>query len=151
MMSIRKVSPWISRLIILAVAGLFTAIGVKFILDPQGAAATSGITIEPGIAYTNTRTGFGVFPLGFALILLFCLFSSRRLLTALALIATVTAVILFVRLYAAALDNTFAASARLLAPETAITVISLLGVWLEWARRSHAAKGGAVPTGDTLA
>ena len=146
-MSFAKISPWISRLIILAVAGLFTAISLKFILDPHGAAAASGITIEPGLAYTSTRTGFGGFPLGFALILLFCLFSSRRLLAALAFIATVTAVILLVRVYAAATDNTFAASAYLLAPETVITLISLVGVWLEWRRRGHIAKTGPASAG----
>jgi hypothetical protein len=146
-MSFSKISPWISRLIILAVAGLFTAIGLKFILDPQGSAAASGISIEPGLAYTSTRTGFGGFPLGFALILLFCLFSSRRLLAALSFIATVTAVILVVRVYAAATDNTFAASAYLLAPETAITLISLLGVWLEWSRRGHIAKTSPASAG----
>jgi hypothetical protein len=141
-MSSWRISPWISRLIVLVVAGLFTAISLKFILDPQGSATASGITIEPGLAYTSTRTGFGGFPLGFALILVFCLFSSWRLLAALSFIATVTAVILFVRLYAAATDHTFAASAYLLAPEAAITVVSLLGVWLEWTRRAHAAKIG---------
>ena len=146
-MSFWKISPWISRLIILAVAGLFTAISLKFILDPQGSAAASGITIEPGLAYTSTRTGFGGFPLGFALILLFCLFSSRRLLAALSFIATVTAVILLVRVYAAATDNTFAGSAYLLAPETAITLISLLAVWLEWSRRRHVARTSPVSAG----
>jgi hypothetical protein len=146
-MSFWKVSPWISRLIILAAAGLFTAISLKFILDPQGSAAASGITIEPGLAYTSTRTGFGGFPLGFALILLFCLLSSRRLLAGLAFIATVTAVILLVRVYAAAADNTFAASAYLLAPEIVITTISLLGVWLEWSRPGHVTKTSPASAG----
>ncbi len=150
-MSLAKISPWISRLIILAVAGLFTAISFKFLLDPQGSAAASGITIEPGLAYTNTRTGFGGFPLGFALILLFCLFSSRRFLAALAFTATVTGVILFVRLYAVATDGTFAASAYLLAPETAITIVSLLGVWLEWRRRGRDGKASAAPAGHGAA
>jgi hypothetical protein len=135
-------APWISRLIILAVAGLFGAISLKFIVDPQAAAAASGITIEPGIGFTSARAGFGGFPLGFAVILAFCLISPRRLLAGLAFIATVTVVILLVRLYAAAADSTFAASAHLLAPEATITIVSLLGVWLESARRARDAATG---------
>jgi hypothetical protein len=132
-----KLSPWISRLIILAVAGLFTMISLKFVFDPQHAAANAGITLQPGLGYTNTRAGFGGFPLGFAAILVFCLFSSRRLLAALSSIATVAAVILAVRLYGAAEDATFSQSAHLLIPETVLLVISLLGAALETKRRNH--------------
>jgi peptidoglycan/LPS O-acetylase OafA/YrhL len=111
-------------------------ISAKFVLDPQHAAASSGITIEPGIGYTNTRAGFGGFPLGFAVILVFCLFSSRRLLAALAAIATVAAVILAVRLYGAQQDATFSQSAHLLIPEAAIFVVSLLAALMEGRRRA---------------
>jgi hypothetical protein len=132
-----KLSPWLSRLIIVAVAGLFTMISLKFVVDPRAAAANSGIIIEPGLGYTNTRAGFGGFPLGFAVILIFCLFSSRRLLAALGSIATVAAVILAVRLYGAAQDATFVQSAHLLIPEALLLVISLLGAVMETKRRVH--------------
>jgi len=134
-----KMSPWIGRLIVLAVAGLFMMISLKFVLDPQHAAANAGITIAPGIGTTNTRAGFGGFPLGFATILLFCLFSPRRLLAALSSIATVAAVILAVRLFGAARDATFAGSAHLLIPEAAILVVSLLAAAIEAGRRRHLA------------
>lgn len=139
-MSFWTLLPWLNRLIILAVAALFSTISLKFILDPLAAATASGITIQPGLGYTNTRAGFGGFPLGVALILLFCLFSSRRLLAALASIATVAAVILLVRLYAAVVDNTLSGSAHLLAPEAVVTIAALLGVWMESARRARDVK-----------
>jgi hypothetical protein len=132
-----KISPWLSRLIILAVAGLFTMISLKFILDPRAAAENSGIIIQPGVGYTNTRAGFGGFPLGFAAILVYCLFSSRRLLAALSFIVTIATVILAVRLYGAAEDATFSQSAHILIPETVILAVSLLGVVLEMKRRHH--------------
>jgi hypothetical protein len=132
-----KMSPWFGRLIVLAVAGLFTMISLKFVLDPQHAAASAGITIAPGIGTTNTRAGFGGFPLGFAAILLFCLFSPRRLLAALSSIATVAAVILAVRLFGAARDATFAGSAHLLIPEALIFIVSLLAAAIEAGRRRH--------------
>jgi Domain of unknown function (DUF4345) len=139
-MTFWKLSPWLSRLIILGVAGLFAMISFKFVLDPQHAAASSGITPESAVGTTNVRAGFGGFPLGFAAILAFCLFSSRRLLPALALIATVGGVILAVRLYGAGVDGTFSESAHLLIPEAAIVVVSLLGVLME-ARRHALAPG----------
>jgi len=134
-----KLSPWLGRLVILAVAGLFMMIGLKFVLDPQHAAASAGIAIEPGLGTTNTRAGFGGFPLGFAAILVFCLFSSRRLLAALASTATVAAIILLVRLLGAAWDSTFAQSAHLLIPEAAILAVSLLAAVIEARRRHHVA------------
>ena len=132
-----KISPWLSRLIILAVVGLFTMISLKFVFNPQQAAEESGIIIQSAIGFTNTRAGFGGFPLGFAVILVFCLFSSRRLLAALSSIVTVAAVILAVRLYGAVQDATFNQSAHLLIPETVLLVIALLGVVMETKRRNR--------------
>ena len=134
-MSFWKVSPWLSRLVILAVAGLFAMISFKFVSDPQHAAAGAGITLDSAIGTTNTRAGFGGFPLGFAVLLVFSLFSSRRLLPALASIATLAAVILTVRLYGAAQDGTFGQSAHLLIPETAILLVSLFAALMETRRR----------------
>jgi hypothetical protein len=140
-MNLWKLSPWLSRLVVLAVAGLFTMISVKFVLDPQHAAASSGITLDTAIGTTNTRAGFGGFPLGIAALLLFCLFSSRRLLAALASIATLAGVILAVRLFGAAQDGTFGQSAHLLIPETVIVVVSLLAALMETRRRAQANAG----------
>jgi hypothetical protein len=139
-MTFRTISPWLSRVIILAVAGLFVMISFKFVFHPQQAAALSGITIEPGIAFTNTRAGFGGFPLGIAAILLFCLFSAERLLPALASIATIAGIILVVRLYGAAQDGTFGPSAHLLIPETIILAVAIAAAWLETRRRAREPK-----------
>jgi len=65
-------------------------ISFKFVLDPQLAAANSGITLQSPLGYTNRAPGLAA-PLGFAAILVFCLFSSSRLLAALASIPTVAA------------------------------------------------------------
>jgi hypothetical protein len=141
-MNFWKLSPWLSRLIIASVAGLFLMIGLKFALDPLHAAADSGIALQPGPGFTNTRAGFGGFPIGFAALLLFSLFSAARLKAALASIATLAAVILAVRLYGAALDDTFSQSAHLLIPEVAILLLALLGVLIESKRRGHDAATG---------
>jgi peptidoglycan/LPS O-acetylase OafA/YrhL len=141
-MNLSRLSPWLARLVILAVAALFAMISYKFVSDPQHAAAASGITLDSAIGTTNTRAGFGGFPLGFAVLLVFSLFSSRRLLAALAAIATLAAVILAVRLYGAAQDGTFGESAHLLIPEAAILVAALAAALMETRRRALAAPAG---------
>jgi peptidoglycan/LPS O-acetylase OafA/YrhL len=141
-MNLSRLSPWLARLVILAVAALFAMISYKFVSDPQHAAAASGITLDSAIGTTNTRAGFGGFPLGFAVLLVFSLFSSRRLLAALAAIATLAAVILAVRLYGAAQDGTFGESAHLLIPEAAILVAALAAALMETRRRALAAQAG---------
>ena len=137
-MTFRKLSPWLSRLFILAVAGLFTVVGLRFILDPLHTAAESGFTLDSAVGYTNVRAGVGGFPLGFAMILTFSLFSSRRLWGALASIATIDGVLLVIRLYGAAHDHTFSQSARILIPEVVVLVFSLVGVRVETRRRALA-------------
>jgi hypothetical protein len=146
-MNASKASPWFSRLIILAVAALFMMISAKFIFDPQGSAAASGLSINSALGATDTRAGFGGFPLGFALILVFCLFSARRLLPALAAIAVVGSVILVVRLYGALTDGAFAMSVHLLAPEAAIVVFAVLGVLME---RRRLGRGPMIPVLDSM-
>jgi hypothetical protein len=141
-MSFWKLSPWLSRMVILAVAGLFAMIGFKFVSDPQHAAAGAGIMLDSAIGITNTRAGFGGFPLAFAVLLVFSLLSWRRLLAALASIATLAAVILTVRLYGAVEDGTFGQSVHLLIPEGVILVASLMAALMETRRRGLDAKAG---------
>ncbi|SDR55362.1 protein of unknown function [Rhizobiales bacterium GAS113] len=141
-MNFWRLAPWLNRLVILAVAALFAMIGLKFALDPQHAAASSGITLEPGPGYTTMRAGFGGFPLSFAMVLAFCLFSSRRHLAALSSIVTVSAVVLVVRLYGVEQDGTLSQNVHLLIPEVVILVISILGVLMETRRRGLDAKAG---------
>ena len=130
-MSLLKLSPWLARFIIAAAACLFALISFKFVLDPQHAAASSGLAIDSAVGATNTRAGFGGFPLGIATILVFCLFSARTLLPALASIATIAVVILMVRAYGAAQDGTYAESLHLLIPEAVISVAAFLGAVVE--------------------
>lgn len=135
-MTLSSLSPWLSRLIIAAAAALFAMIGFKFVVDPQQAAAGAGVAIAADVGATNIRAGFGGFPLGLAAILVFCLFSSRRLFAGLGFIATVAAVILSVRLFGAVHDSTLAQSTRILIPETAMLAVSLLGILIEKRRRA---------------
>jgi hypothetical protein len=133
------ISLWFGRLIILAVIGLFTMIGLKFVFDPASAMANSGLSLASAVGYTTARAGIGGFPLSLAAILAFCLLSRQRHVMGLALIATVTSVIFVIRLFSVLHDGTFAASLHIIAPEAAIIGLSLLALRLEWGTRSAAA------------
>ena len=73
-------SHWLGRLVLLAAASLFIMIGSKYLSNPIHMAANDGISLGSGMAITRLRIGFGAFPLGFAIIILFCLVSKARLL-----------------------------------------------------------------------
>lgn len=119
---------WFGRAVLLAATLLFTAIGAKFVLDPLHAAAASGITLTVPLGFTNTRAGFGGFPLAFAAILAFCL-ASGRLRTGLGFLAAIAGTILAVRVAGSASDGTLGASLRLVAPEMVLLAASLVSLW----------------------
>jgi cytochrome b561 len=132
---------WFARAVLLAATLLFTAIGAKFALDPLHAAAASGITLTIPLGFTNTRAGFGGFPLAFAAILAFCLASPGRLRTGLGFIAVIAGTVLAVRVAGSASDGTLSESLRLVAPETLLLAASLVSLWT--LRRQAAAPGRA--------
>jgi len=134
-----KLAPWLGRVIILAVALLYTMIGLRFVLDPQAALTHSGIAATTGPGFTNTRTGFGGLPLCFALILIFCLFSQRRLQAGLGAIAAVMAVVLAVRAYAVGQDGTFVQNSSVFMLEGTILAVAAAGLLVETRRRAREA------------
>lgn len=123
----------VGRAILLAVAGLYVAIGLKFALSPD--TAGSGVTVASAVGRTDLRAGLGGFPLGIAVTLVFCLVS-RRTASGLAIALGVTAVVLAVRLAGAGLDDTIIGSARLLTAETIVVVLCGLGLVLSRRRTS---------------
>lgn len=120
----RSWKAWAPRLILLAAALLYLAIGLKFVIQPDQAAAASGYRLADAIARTNIRAGVGGFPLGVSLALLFCAAAPGRVLWGLRLAAGVTLVVLVVRLASALADGVIVQAARLVAPEAAITLLT---------------------------
>lgn len=145
-----RATPWFSRLVLGAATVLFLAIGLKYVLDPAGAAAQSGIMLSDPLGFTDTRAGFGGFPMAIAAGLAFCLATGRRL-TGLTSIAIVIATVLAARLLGVALDGTLARSARLIAPEAVLLGLSLTATALELRRRSPHPSLGLIPQLHSLA
>jgi hypothetical protein len=119
-MSWRSVLP---RLVLAAASLLYVAIGAKFALTP-GAAAETGLSLGAAVARTTVRAGLGGFPLGIAAVLAWCALASSRTVAGLRIAGAVTAVVLAVRTVSAAADGTLAESARLLAPETLVVILT---------------------------
>jgi cytochrome b561 len=145
-----RAAPWFSRLVLGAATVLFVAIGLKFVLDPAGAAAQSGIVLSDPLGFTDTRAGSGGFPLAIAVGIAFCLTTGRRL-TGLAAIAIVIATVLAARLLGVALDGTLARSAKLIAPEVVLLTLSLAATTLELRVRSPQPSLGLIPQLRSLA
>jgi hypothetical protein len=132
-----RFAPWINRLVLAAATLIFTMIGLRYIADPVGASAVTGVILSSGQAATTTRIGFGAFPLALAIFSFACLLSSRRLLVGVTLVATVITTAILVRLFSIAADGVVPQSLRLFVPETAILLLSVTGLILGTARLKH--------------
>lgn len=123
---------WINRLVLLAAALIFAAIGLRYIANPAGA---TGVVLTSALASAVTRIGFGAFPLGFAIFNVTCLFSRTRARTGVGLVLTVVITAIAVRLFSVATDGPVAESVRLFIPEGAMLVLAVVGLSLESAAR----------------
>jgi len=126
---------WFNRLILLAATFIMTMIAVRTLRDPVGSTLPQGIVLNSPTAITIVRVGFGGFPLGFAIALLGCLVSTRRLLGGLLLLAAIMTAATVTRLQGIILDGATPYNLLLLRPEIAFCVLSAVGIVLERRRR----------------
>jgi Domain of unknown function (DUF4345) len=136
-------APWINRLVLVAATFIFATIGLRYIADPVGASAATGVTLTSPLASTVTRIGFGAFPLGFAIFNVWCLLSRARLRTGVGLVVTVVTTAIAVRLLSLVIDGAAAESVRLFIPEGAMLTLAITGLSLESGeRRRQASQAG---------
>jgi Domain of unknown function (DUF4345) len=117
--------PWISRAVLLAALIVLTLISGKFIGHPMDAATASNMTLGSPLAITNMRASFGAFPLGCALFVLVCLFTSSLRKTGLLFVMLIIGTALAVRIFGVVADGTLAESLRVLIAETVLLGLSL--------------------------
>jgi hypothetical protein len=126
--------------LILAVpTALFASIGIRYLVDVT-AVGVRGIAFTSGMGMTVGRVGFGAFPLACSLFLLGCLFSERRLLTALAFVATLDSVVPAVRIVSMFVDSSIRENLGLVRAEVFLLVLSAAGLLLELGRKRRAAR-----------
>jgi hypothetical protein len=142
---------WFGRVVLGAASLLLLRVGLGYVADPVGSAAPHAMVLGSAEAITNMRVSGGVF-VGVALVLVACLVSERRLLAGLAVLATIAAVILGVRLLGLGVDGAAPFTLRVLKPEIALVVLSTAAAWLERRRLAAAAASSrAGATADPLA
>ena len=52
-----RFAPWVGRLVLAMATVIFIAIGLRYILDPAGASAKTGVLVNTTLGYTTTRVG----------------------------------------------------------------------------------------------
>ncbi|HET8889359.1 MAG TPA: hypothetical protein VFQ41_10680 [Candidatus Angelobacter sp.] len=132
-----RFAPWFNRTILLAVTIIFALISVKYITDPVHTAIASGIVAGSALAITTIRVGFGGFPLGSAIVILFCLSATRRLLMGLCFVTTVSGVILITRIFSVLVDHSSSGNVHLLVAEAILLTLSTIGIFIELGRRRY--------------
>jgi Domain of unknown function (DUF4345) len=120
-----RIAPWISRVVLVFALTVLGLISRKFISSPVDAAAASDMTLGSPLAITNMRASFGAFPLGCALFVAVCLFTSSLRKTGLVFVALIVGTALAVRVFGVVADGTFAESLRVLIAETVLLGVSL--------------------------
>lgn len=122
------------RLPIIVLSFVFVMIAMRYLFDTANAAAAAGITFTSPGGMTVARVGFAAFPLGFAAYFVTCLFSPRRILAALHTELTLLGIVIAVRLVGMAAAHSVE-TARLLLPEVAMSVMSIVAIRLEHNRK----------------
>ncbi|HEY6862895.1 MAG TPA: DUF4345 family protein [Burkholderiales bacterium] len=129
-----RIAPWLTRLPLALAAVLFSLIAFKYLSAPVANAAADAIDLGSVMAISRVRVGFGGFPLAFALIMLGCLLSSRRVLGGLIVLATTVAVVTAARLIGIAVDGPAEEAVKLLVNEIVLLTLSIAALVLEQAR-----------------
>jgi hypothetical protein len=119
------VSHRIGQVVLSVAALLLILIGRKYIVDPMGAAASSGIALPSSLGLTNMRAGVGGFTLGLGIISGLSAWSRSMLVSGLRTLLVVVGIVFVVRVGGSLVDGTVAQSAHILIPEALIIAASL--------------------------
>ena len=114
---------WFNRSVLVAATFVMTMIALRNLRDPIGATVPLDIALQSPTAVTVVRVGFGGFPLGFAVALLGCLISTRRLLTGMSFVLAVTGAATVARVQGLLLDGTTPYTLGVLRPEIAMVTL----------------------------
>jgi hypothetical protein len=125
----------LNRVVIGIVALLFFYIGIKNLTDPVERAHDSSILLSTAGAITVARVAFGAFPFGFAAILATSLFSMKRLFFGVYANVLMIGILTLVRIQGLIVDGYDPLTVKILRPEIVLTVLSLIGLYLELRRR----------------
>jgi len=126
-------APWLVRLILAVSTVLFIRIGEKYVTDPLQVAAGSGMQLGSPAAVTDIRVVDAMF-LAVAALTLFAIFSTRRLLAGLVLVASVVGFVTAARVLGLLVDGATPETVLKLGPEVVLVIASAIGILIELRR-----------------
>ena len=133
--TLSRIGIWFNRFLILAASFLFSFIAFKYLINPVDNANDVNITLGSVTAMSVARVGLGAFPLGIAIIIFSTMFSMKRSLTGMYILAVMISIITAVRVLGLAVDGATSFNLRVLRPELVIMTLSFIGIFLELRRR----------------
>jgi Domain of unknown function (DUF4345) len=137
-----RLAPWLVRVTLALPATLFLFIASKYLSDPVGVAAGSGMSLGSPAAVTDVRVSGAVF-LAVAVTILVSLMGTRRLRAGLVLTTTLVGIVTATRVLGIAIDGPASESVFKLGAELVLLTISLAGLAIESARRRHTERTAA--------
>jgi Domain of unknown function (DUF4345) len=128
--------------VVLALAALlFFAIGAKYVFDPAGSAAASGIALVSPLGFTNMRAGLGGFSLGLGVVAAMFVPFAKRTSLGLRFLVAVIGTVLIVRVVGASSDGTLRQSRPVLIAEAVLLALAVGAMVIR--AKSHRGPRGA--------
>lgn len=131
---------WFNRIVLLLVSFLFTMIAARNLIYPAAAAAESNIVLSSATAFSVARVSMGAIPLAVALIIFISIFSKERIFNGLLFLFILIVTVTLVRVISLKVDGHSDFGQKVLVPEIAITILSVLGLYLEIRRKKRYGK-----------
>jgi hypothetical protein len=135
---LERVSIRVSQVVLGLAALVFFMIGRKYILDPVGAATSSGFALASSLGVTNMRAGVGGFALGCGIVAALCVPVARRATIGLWFLITILGTVLAVRVFGVLNDGTAAQSRPILSAEAVLVSLAAVALILLRAGRDRA-------------
>ena len=135
---LERASIRVSQVVLGLAALVFFMIGRKYILDPVGAATSSGFALASSLGVTNMRAGVGGFALGCGIVAALCVPVARRATIGLWFLITVLGTVFVVRVFGVLNDGTAAQSGPILTAEAVLVSLAAIALILLRAGRDRA-------------
>lgn len=135
---LERASIRVSQVVLGLAALVFFMIGRKYILDPVGAATSSGFALASSLGVTNMRAGVGGFALGCGIVAAMCVPVPRRATIGLWFLITVLGTVFVVRVFGVLNDGTAAQSGPILTAEAVLVSLAAIALILLRAGRDRA-------------
>lgn len=127
----------VSQVVLALAALVFFMIGRKYILDPVGAATSSGFALASSLGVTNMRAGVGGFALGCGIVAALCVPVARRAKIGLWFLITVLGTVFVVRVFGVLNDGTAVQSRPILTAEAVLVSLAAMALILLRAGRDR--------------